>query len=72
MIYCHMLGAIITVPKIAITIGNSLLKWLDDLAIIEYFSKQAQRADFPLTLVLSDPKFPKKSWAKISQIRTLL
>jgi len=27
-----MLGAIITVSKIAITIGNSLLKWLDDLA----------------------------------------
>jgi mRNA interferase MazF len=30
-----------------------------------------QRAGFPLTLELSDTKLPKKSWAKISQIRTL-
>ena len=32
---------------------------------------QPQRAGFPLTLELSDTKLPKKSWAKISQIRTL-
>ena len=30
-----------------------------------------QRARFPLTLELTDPKLPKKSWVKISQIRTL-
>jgi mRNA interferase MazF len=30
-----------------------------------------QRAGFPLTLELSDTKLPKKSWVKISQIRTL-
>ncbi len=29
------------------------------------------RAGFPLTFELSSPKLPKKSWAKISQIRTL-
>jgi len=34
-------------------------------------TSQAQRAGFPLTLELSDTKLPKKSWAKISQIRTL-
>lgn len=34
-------------------------------------TSQAQRAGFPLTLELSDKKLPKKSWAKISQIRTL-
>lgn len=28
-------------------------------------------AGFPLTLELSDPSLPKKSWVKISQIRTL-
>ncbi|HEV7375635.1 MAG TPA: type II toxin-antitoxin system PemK/MazF family toxin [Pyrinomonadaceae bacterium] len=28
-------------------------------------------AGFPLTLELSDPGLPKKSWVKISQIRTL-
>ena len=29
------------------------------------------RASFPLTLGLADPKLPKKSWVKISQVRTL-
>ena len=29
------------------------------------------RAGFPLTLELSNPQLPKKSWIKISQIRTL-
>ena len=30
-----------------------------------------QRAGFPLTFELSKTKLPKKSWVKISQIRTL-
>lgn len=34
-------------------------------------TSQPQRAGFPLTLELADPKLPKKSWVKISQIRTL-
>jgi len=34
-------------------------------------TSQPQKAGFPLTLELSDTKLPKKSWAKISQIRTL-
>lgn len=34
-------------------------------------TSQPQRAGFPLTLELSDAKLPKKSWVKISQIRTL-
>lgn len=34
-------------------------------------SSQPQRAGFPLTMELGDPNLPKKSWAKISQIRTL-
>jgi len=34
-------------------------------------SSQPQRAGFPLTLELTDPRLPKKSWVKISQIRTL-
>jgi mRNA interferase MazF len=32
---------------------------------------QPQRAGYPLTLELSGSDLPKKSWAKISQIRTL-
>jgi len=34
-------------------------------------TSQPQRAGYPLTLELSDSNLPKKSWAKISQIRTL-
>lgn len=34
-------------------------------------TSQPQRAGYPLTLELSAAKLPKKSWAKISQIRTL-
>ena len=34
-------------------------------------TSQAQKAGFPFTLELSYPQLPKRSWVKISQIRTL-
>jgi len=34
-------------------------------------TSQPQKAGFPLTIELSHPKLPKKSWVKISQVRTL-
>lgn len=34
-------------------------------------TSQPQKAGFPLTLELKTPDLPKKSWLKISQIRTL-
>ncbi len=34
-------------------------------------TSQPQKAGFPLTLQLKSAKLPKKSWIKISQIRTL-
>ena len=34
-------------------------------------TSQPQRAGFPLTLELSSSRLPKRSWVKISQIRTL-
>jgi mRNA interferase MazF len=34
-------------------------------------TSQPPRAGFPLTLALSDPALPRRSWVKISQIRTL-
>jgi mRNA interferase MazF len=34
-------------------------------------TSQRPSAGFPLTLELSDSRLPKKSWVKISQIRTL-
>lgn len=34
-------------------------------------TSQPQRAGFPLTMELGDANLPKRSWVKISQIRTL-
>ena len=34
-------------------------------------TSQEQAAGFPLTLELKDPGLPKRSWVKISQVRTL-
>ncbi|MDT8443703.1 MAG: type II toxin-antitoxin system PemK/MazF family toxin [Desulfuromonadales bacterium] len=34
-------------------------------------TSQPQRAGFPLTLEINSLKLPKRSWVKISQIRTL-
>lgn len=34
-------------------------------------SSQQPRAGFPLTLEITSVKLPKRSWAKISQVRTL-
>ncbi len=34
-------------------------------------TSQEPRAGFPLTLPLSSVRLPKRSWAKISQVRTL-
>lgn len=34
-------------------------------------TSQQPRAGFPLTLELGSPDLPKRSWAKISQVRTL-
>ncbi len=34
-------------------------------------SSQPQKAGFPLTLELDAPWLPKRSWVKISQVRTL-
>jgi mRNA interferase MazF len=40
-------------------------------AIVVAITSQPQKAGFPLTLQLKTGNLPKKSWAKISQIRTL-
>jgi len=39
--------------------------------IVAALTSQPQKAGFALTLELSDPKLPKRSWVKMSQIRTL-
>ncbi len=39
--------------------------------IVVALTSKEPRAGFPLTLELSTPKLPKRSWVKVSQIRTL-
>src|SRR4030066_1037053 len=39
--------------------------------IVAAITSQPQKAGFPLTLELKTGNLPKRSWAKISQIRTL-
>ncbi len=39
--------------------------------IVMALTSQPQRAGFPLTLELKERRLPKRSWVKISQIRTL-
>jgi len=39
--------------------------------IVIAITSQSQHAGFPLTLALKTGDLPKRSWAKISQIRTL-
>ena len=39
--------------------------------IVMAITSQPQRAGFPLTFELESDKLPKKSWVKISQVRTL-
>jgi mRNA interferase MazF len=34
-------------------------------------TRQPQRAGFPLTIELTGARLPKRSWLKISQVRTL-
>ena len=41
------------------------------VAIAVALTSQPQKAGFPLTLELDIPGLPKRSWVKISQIRTL-
>jgi mRNA interferase MazF len=41
------------------------------VVIAVVLTSQPQRAGFPLTFELSSPVLPKRSWVKISQIRTL-
>jgi mRNA interferase MazF len=39
--------------------------------IVVALTSRPPSAGFPLTLELTIPKLPKKSWVKVSQIRTL-
>src|SRR3990172_12899645 len=54
-----------------IILSQDAFNQLSGTVIAVAITSQPQRAGFPLTLELSGTRLPKRSWVKISQIRTL-
>ena len=54
-----------------LVISQDIFNERSQTVIAVALSSQPQRASFPLTLELQPRGLPKKSWVKISQIRTL-
>jgi mRNA interferase MazF len=52
-------------------LSNDVFNQRSGTVIAMALSSQPQRAGFPLTLELAGANLPKRSWVKISQIRTL-
>ena len=58
-------------PRPVLILSHDVFNERSGTVIAVALTSQPQRAGFPLTFALSCPKLPKKSWVKISQIRTL-
>ncbi len=54
-----------------VVISHDVFNERSGTVIAMALTSRPQRAGFPLTLELEAPKLPKRSWVKISQIRTL-
>ena len=54
-----------------VVISHDVFNRRSGTVIAMALTSQPQRAGFPLTLELEGPQLPKRSWVKISQIRTL-
>jgi mRNA interferase MazF len=54
-----------------LVLSHSLFNERSGTIIAAAITSQPQRAGFPLTIELTSPGLPKRSWVKISQIRTL-
>ena len=54
-----------------IVISNNIFNQRSGTVIALAITSQTQKAGFPLTYELINTGLPKKSWVKISQIRTL-
>ena len=52
-------------------LSNDIFNERSGTVIAVALTSQPQRAGFPLTLELSSLELPRRSWVKISQIRTL-
>ncbi|MCX5970508.1 MAG: type II toxin-antitoxin system PemK/MazF family toxin [Coprothermobacterota bacterium] len=54
-----------------VVLSHDMFNERSGTVIAMVITSQPQAAGFPLTLELEDPNIPKKSWVKISQVRTL-
>ncbi len=54
-----------------VVLSHDIFNERSGTVIAAALTSQEPRAGFPLTLQLSAPRLPKRSWVKISQIRTL-
>ena len=54
-----------------LVVSHALFNERSGTVIAVAITSQQPRAGFPLTLELSAPALPRRSWVKISQIRTL-
>jgi mRNA interferase MazF len=54
-----------------VIISHDVFNERSGTVIVMALTSQPQRARFPLTLELGTSKLPKRSWVKISQVRTL-
>jgi mRNA interferase MazF len=54
-----------------LVLSNDIFNQRSGTVIAMALTSQPQRAGFPLTLELAGTQLPKKSWVKISHIRTL-
>lgn len=54
-----------------LVLSNDIFNERSGTVIAVALTSQQPRAGYPLTLELRHPKLPKRSWVKISQIRTL-
>ena len=54
-----------------VVISHDVFNERSGTVIAMAITSRSQRAGFPLTLELQSAKLPKRSWVKISQIRTL-
>ncbi len=54
-----------------LVLSHGLFNERSGTVIAVAITSQPQRAGFPLTLELTSPSLPKRSWVKISQVRTL-
>jgi len=58
-------------PRPVLILSHDIFNERSGTVIAVAITSQPQRAGFPLTLEIASVRLPKKSWVKISQIRTL-